>query len=146
MRHQRFRGQFIEHGLNAVQEVLYVLPCHGADVHDGQTCRFDCLLEGGPGLLRLGQIHLVQDHELRLVQQPGIEEFHLLVDGFEIAQGVGAVAGDHVDKDTGALDVAQEVDAQTDAFVGALHEARHVGEDDLAGSRLRRRRGWAPLS
>jgi len=63
----------------------------------------------------------------------GGETVELLVDDFEVFDGVGAAAGvadvDEVEQEAGALDVAEELDAEAGAEVGAFNEAGHVGDD-----------------
>jgi len=63
----------------------------------------------------------------------GAEAGQLVVDDFEVFDGVEAAAGvadvDQVEEDAGALDVAEELGAETGAKVGALDESGHVGDD-----------------
>ena len=63
----------------------------------------------------------------------GGEAVELVVDDLEVFDGVGAAAGvgyiDEVEEDAGALDVAEELGAETGAKVGALDESGHVGDD-----------------
>ena len=62
------------------------------------------------------------------------EAGQLLVDDFEVLDGVGAAGGvgdiDQVEQEAGALDVAQELGAEAGAEVRAFDEAGHVGDDE----------------
>ncbi len=125
-------GDFVEHVLHLVEQSIHILSGHRANCHAGQVAAIQRCFDFGPTRLGVGQIHLVEGHNLGLVGQCRIEEDHLLVDGFEITQRVRAVAGEDVNECTRALDVAQKLVPQPDAFMRALHQSGNVGQDDLA--------------
>ena len=97
----------------------------------------DPVVPGGPlhlgdqvvePLPHLGQVDLVDHHDLRLVRQLRVEQLQLLVDGLEIAHRVLRVAAEHMHQHPAALDMSEEGQPQTHAVVGALEQPRDVGQ------------------
>ena len=81
-----------------------------------------------PQLLGAGEIHFVQNDQLRLLAQVWIKQFQLLIDRIKVTQRIGAVAAQQVDENPCALDMAQEIKAQPDPFMGAFHQPGDVNE------------------
>ena len=52
-----------------------------------------------------------------------------VVDDSDVVGGIGLRGVDDVDEEAGALDMAEELEAEAVSFVGALDQAREVGHD-----------------
>ena len=89
------------------------------------------LLQLRPHCPRFGQVNLIENDKLRALCQHRVEQRHLLVDHLKVAQRVGTCAVEQMDQNTAALDMAQEVQPQTDAVVGPLQQPGNVGKYDL---------------
>jgi hypothetical protein len=119
-------------------ELLEPLPRGGGDRHDPQSAGAE-VLDGDVGdVATVGHVDLVQRHQARPVLEAAVPA-ELVLDDVEVVERVAAgLDGGGVDDvhDRGAaLDVAQEVVAETAPLAGALDEAGHVGdgEDGVAG-------------
>ena len=125
------RGQVLQAVVDQCGQTVHALPRCRGDGQEGQALGFDITLEL-LDLLRGGNVALVAQHNLRAVGQLGAEACQLMVDLLKISLGVTALAaGDihHVQQQTAALDMAQEVMAQTHALGGTLNQAGNVGAD-----------------
>ena len=92
---------------------------------------------------RLGDVDLVEHDEPRALGEPGdvvLVERQLALDGLEVAERVAARlegrAVEHVDEHRAALDVAQELQAQALAGVGAGDQAGDVGDGERRAAGL----------
>ena len=81
----------------------------------------------------LQDVGLVGHHQHLAAGQVGAVLLELGADGVEVLHGVAALAAGHVhhmDEQTAAVDVTQEVVAQTGALSGTLDDAGDVGHDE----------------
>src|SRR5258708_3576993 len=83
-------------------------------------------------LLRRQRIGLVERHHLGLLAEPLAIGLKLRAHGLVRDPGVLDCAVDEMQEHAAALDVAEEAVTQSRAFVGALDQARNIGEYELA--------------
>ena len=92
-------------------------------------------LAGGDGVLRRHEVGLGEHEHARQRRQLGAVGGELGLDRRVVVRRVGAVERrevEHVDEHPAALDVGQEVVAETGALRGALDQPGDVGDDQLA--------------
>ena len=122
--------------------VLELVDAFAGDGGDGVEGQLAALGEGREffEFVGVGDVGLGGDEDGGLRGEGGVEGFELGGDDLEVFDGVGTggafdgVGGvgdvDEVDEDAGALDVAEELDAEAGAEVGAFDEAGHVGDGE----------------
>mmetsp|Transcript_35998 Transcript_35998/g.90927 ORF Transcript_35998/g.90927 Transcript_35998/m.90927 type:complete len:571 (+) Transcript_35998:229-1941(+) len=129
--HHLGRAQRVQQRAHATHQLLHAAPRGGRDgvaVRGVRAARHQPLTHVLPELGRLGHVHLVVRHHLRLALERGAEQLQLQVDGVVVAQRVGRRAVNHVHQRAAARHVAQELVAQAQPLVRALQQARHVGK------------------
>ena len=111
----------------------------------GKTARIRSSSTSSTGIGR--DVDLVQDDDLRQLLEAVAVGAELAVDGVELLGRVARGGVDHVHEHAGALEVREELVPEADALGGALDQAGHVGDDELARRPARRRcRGSARAS
>jgi len=127
--------------------VLEGFDAFARDCRDGEEGQLAAFGHGGQlfELVGIGDVALGGDDDGGPGDERGVEAAQLLGDDLEVGDGVGAgrafsCAGvgdvDEVDDDAGALDVLEELDAQTCTQMRSFDEAGEVGDGE--GFRVRK--------